>query len=215
MLGACICLALTGCGGEGRTDSSHSSSSANHTEGPDSATAPDAPSGEGQHPGRSKGGVPVVAAKPTPREVRAFQPPAGGDDSIQTFGATARGTAAQEVVSAMRSFLRSVAAADHRAICAGLTRETVQELEEISASGSRRGGCVEALQALMASRHAVEREVRNAANGVIYQVRVEGDIAFVLFTPRDGSPSVFAMKRQNGKWKSIGVAPGRPLTTEP
>jgi hypothetical protein len=68
----------------------------------------------------------------------------------------------------------------------------------------------------MAPRQSVEEEVTRAARGVIYQVRVDGETAFILFTPRgSGDPSFFVMKYEDRYWKATGVSPGSRLNPEP
>ena len=127
---------------------------------------------------------------------------------MQTFGARAADEERTEVVSAMRSYLRHLAVADYRAICAGLSRGTVEQAEELSGNAD---SCPSVIAGVMAPRKAVEAEVLDAARGDVYQVRTEGETAFVLFTPVGGKPSFFVMKREDGRWKATGLAPGTLL----
>jgi len=54
-------------------------------------------------------------------------------------------------------------------------------------------------------------EIRKAAAGKLTAVRVKGDTAFVLFTPKGGQPSYFVMKREGSAWSPISLASGAPL----
>jgi hypothetical protein len=154
--------------------------------------------------------------RPSKREVEAFQPVPGRDNSVKTFGREMEGRVAEEVVTAMRSFLEAVAVADHRRICAGLSQEAIEEVEGLVSGRPGPGKCSAGLSAIMAPRQNVEGEVRSAAEGVIYQVRVEDETAFILFTPRRrGVPSFFVMRREDGDWKATGVSAGSPINPEP
>jgi hypothetical protein len=159
----------------------------------------------GTHPGPSQ---------PSKKEVEAFAPVVGGDNSVQTFGTPVEGGPAREVALAMRSFLRSVAVANYVSICSGLTGEAVEQAKMLASSAGLRASCPLSLKHVMAPRRSVEREILRAANGVIYEVRVEGDTAFVLFTPKGGAASYFVMKRESGSWQATGVSPGAPISSE-
>lgn len=215
-IGICMLLSalMSGCGDRGDDNGGGSASSADA--GPaerssangwsESAPAGASDNGTGDSQARSQ------ESEPSSEEVEAFRPPPGGDDSIQTFGKEAGGEEAEQVVAAMRSFLRSLAAADYSEICSRLTRQTIEEVKRINPNQT--AACPAVLRKAMAPRKAVTREIRSAERSVVYQVRVEGDLAFVLFTPRGGEPSVFVMQREGGTWKSTGVAPGRPVNVE-
>jgi hypothetical protein len=155
----------------------------------------------------------VEPGSPTAKqdETEAFRAPAGGDSSVQTFGSAVSSSERTEVVVAMRSFLRSVAATDYPEICAGLTAAAIREVENLS-GGSR--SCPAVLEAIMAPRRVSGPEAMAAVRGRVYQVRMEDGVAFVLFTPRGGRPSFFVMKREEGKWRATGVAPGQELNRD-
>ncbi len=56
-------------------------------------------------------------------------------------------------------------------------------------------------------------EAQKAAEGTVYQVRVEGENAFVMFTPVGGTASYFVMKHDPDGWKSTSLSsPARRST---
>jgi hypothetical protein len=212
--GVCLCFValISNCGGD-RSDSDNAPTAGGPGKLDETAAESHgswADSSQKENVGAADtGDIQLESSNPSKREVDAFHPKPGADNSIQTFGHEVEGKQAAEVASAMRAFLRSVAAADYGKICGGLAHETVAQIEEFTPSKPER--CSATLKTIMAPRRSVEAEVENAAHGVIYQVRTEDATAFVLFTPIGGNPSVFVMKRQNGEWKSTGIAPGRPI----
>ena len=54
-------------------------------------------------------------------------------------------------------------------------------------------------------------EARTAADASVTSVRIKGDTAFVIFTPKGGLASYLVMKREGSAWKAISVTPGTPL----
>ena len=54
-------------------------------------------------------------------------------------------------------------------------------------------------------------EAQKAAEGTVYQVRVEGENAFILFTPLGGTASYFVMKHDPDGWKSTSLSSRDPV----
>jgi hypothetical protein len=145
-------------------------------------------------------------AKP---DVKGFKVPPGGDDSIQTFGEEAESSEEDEILAAMASFLRAMANDDYPAICAGLSEANRTQLEQLAKLKKELGSdCPSLLQKLLVGPNS---EARKAAAGTVYQVRVEGENAFILFTPLGGTASYFVMKHDPDGWKSTSLGVGTPF----
>ncbi len=142
-------------------------------------------------------------------DVKGFKPPPGGDNSIQTFGAEAESTEEEEITTAMASFLRAMAARDYPAICEGLSESNRSQLEQLAKLKKEIGSdCPSILKALLVGPTS---EAKQAAEGTVYQVRVEGEDAFVMFTPLGGTASYFVMKHDPDGWKSTTLSSGVPF----
>jgi hypothetical protein len=216
---ACLALAIGGCGGSGdsTTDTSggtETSGSATAQQGGGSgsgATKPGADNGSQSGGGSSQtaadngSGGGGGNARIDPAE---FKAPKGGDNSIQTFGEEVEGDEKDAVVSAMRSFLHALAASEYQKVCDGLTSANIKQLELYLKLKKEQGDCPAVLSKILIGG---TDEARRAANGAIYQVRIEGENAFVLFTPEGGTASYFVMKNEDGAWKSTTVSTGTPF----
>lgn len=102
-----------------------------------------------------------------------------------------------------------MASSDYAKLCNGLLRSNREQLQVFLKAKHQHGGCPTVLKTLIPpSETAVARK---AAKGAITGVRIKGDTAFVLFRPSGGPASYFVMKRENGEWKAISLAPGAPL----
>lgn len=145
-------------------------------------------------------------AKPKPQSP---QPKAQGDTSIQTFGSQAKGTEEQEVGAAMHSFFVAMAGGDYAQVCAGLTAAYRQQLEQYLKLKHKPGNCA---TVLAASLSAATPEAKAAAAGTLSAVRIKGDQALVLFTPKGGVKSYFAMVREGGAWKALSLSTGTALS---
>lgn len=146
---------------------------------------------------------PIEAAKPKHSE-------ATGDSSIEEFGGTATGSDKAAVTTAVHRFLTAMARQDNAGMCAELAvanREQLQAFSKGKSSGS--AGCALALKTLL--NPAVAAEAHRAATAPLTSVRIDGDSAFALFTPKGGSRSYLVMRREGDSWKSISVTPGTPL----
>jgi len=182
-LSACVALAAAGCGSSSPASPASSSESTAAQEGA-------APTTAGETTSQSAGSAPVES----------------GDHSVQEYGSKASGTEASAPSAAMRSFFTAFAAPDYAKVCAGLAAANLEELSQFAKQG---GGCPAALKLL--NLHAGASEAKAAAAAPIKSVRVKGDTAFIIFTPKGGKPSFFVMKREGGAWKAISLGPGTPL----
>jgi hypothetical protein len=137
-----------------------------------------------------------------------FEVAEGEDESVQTYGAEASGGVEDEVVTAMREFFGAMLARDYVALCDGIATPNREQFENLLKEKSGGQPC----SALLPQIYKPDpEEVRNAIQGQVYQVRTEGDNAFVLFTPLGGSSRFFVMVRDNGDWKANSLTPGTPL----
>jgi hypothetical protein len=109
----------------------------------------------------------------------------------------------------MASFLRSLAARDYPAICDGLSDSNLAQLEQLVKLKKEIGtDCPSVLKSLLVGPTT---EAKKAAEGTVYQVRVEGENAFVMFTPLGGTASYFVMKHDPDGWKSTTLGSGTPF----
>ena len=104
----------------------------------------------------------------------------------------------------MASFLRAMAARDYNAICDGLSDANIGQLEQLMKLKKEVGtDCPTVLKSLLVGP---TDEAQKAAEGTVYQVRVEGENAFVMFTPVGGTASYFVMKHDPDGWKSTSLS---------
>jgi hypothetical protein len=109
----------------------------------------------------------------------------------------------------MASFLRALAARNYPAICEGLSESNRKQLEQLAKLKKEIGtDCPSILKALLVGPTS---EAKKAAEGTVYQVRVEGENAFVMFTPLGGTASYFVMKHDPDGWKSTTLSSGVPF----
>ena len=224
-----LAFAVFGCGGGGSDTTSSGtdggSSSATTTEQGSSADTADKEGGSGSKGskedknggGSEEGGGgsssegphgPGLAEKAKP-DTKGFKAPPGGDNSIQTFGGEAESSEEKEITTAMASFLRAMAARDYNAICDGLSDANISQLEQLMKLKKEAGtDCPTVLKSLLVGP---TDEAQKAAEGTVYQVRVEGENAFVMFTPVGGTASYFVMKHDPDGWKSTSLSSGTPF----
>jgi hypothetical protein len=132
-----------------------------------------------------------------------------GDGSIQSYGTAAAGADKASVSGAVHSFLAAMASQDYAGMCATLAASNRRQLSAFAGARSASDGCPVALMKLL--NPAVAGEARAAAEASVTSVRVKGDTAFAIFTPKRGSESYLVMKREGGAWKATSVTPGTPL----
>jgi hypothetical protein len=167
-------------------------------------------SGKGEGAAANGGGAhgPGLAEKAKP-DTKGFKAPPGGDNSIQTYGEEAESSEEKEITTAMASFLRALANRDYPAICEGLSESNRGQLEQLAKLKKEIGtDCPSILKSLLVGP---TDEARKAAEGTVYQVRVEGENAFVMFTPVGGTASYFVMKHDPDGWKSTTLSSGVPF----
>jgi hypothetical protein len=221
---ACLGLAAAGCGGSGDSTTGGGSTTASPSESA-STGGGNNQSGEGNASGKQEGGGAQSGGssggggstgahqnynrEPTQKEAEGFKAEPGGDNSIQTYGSEAPESEEEEVVSTMRSFFRALASYDYKALCDGITASNREAFVKFLQAKKEKGTCESVLEKLLVKGSA--DEARRAANGVVYQVRVEDGNAFILFTPEGGVASYFVMKDENGSWKATGINSGTPM----
>ena len=203
-------------GGAETTASAPQGGGENSAEG---GAGPSAGKGAGAGSGGEAGGGsagaaphgPGLAEKAKP-DVKGFKVPPGGDNSIQTYGEEAESSEEEEITTAMAAFLRAMANRDYPAICEGLSEANRGQLEQLAKLKKELGqDCPSILKALLVGPTS---EAQKAAEGTVYQVRVEGENAFVMFTPRGGTASYFVMKHDPDGWKSTSLSPGVPFNPQ-
>lgn len=134
---------------------------------------------------------------------------AKGGGSIQGYG-TAAGAADEASVSgAVHSFLAAMAGQEYVKMCVDLAASNRRQLAAFAGPEAGSDGCAVALKKLL--NPALAGEAQAAADGSVTSVRVKGDTAFAIFTPKGGSASYLVMKREGDGWKATGVTPGTPL----
>jgi len=164
--------------------------------------------GKGEGSGANGPHGPGLAEKAKP-DTKGFKAPPGGDNSIQTYGEEAESSEEKEITTAMASFLRALANRDYPAICEGLSESNRGQLEQLAKLKKEIGtDCPSILKSLIVGP---TDEARKAAEGTVYQVRVEGENAFVMFTPLGGTASYFVMKHDPDGWKSTTLSSGVPF----
>jgi hypothetical protein len=131
------------------------------------------------------------------------------DGSIQGYGAAAGGANETAVSGAVHFFLTAMADRDFKGMCTALAKSNREQLAKFAGGKGGSRGCAAALGKLL--NPSVTSEARAAADASITSVRIKGDTAFAIFTPKGGSESYLVMKREGGAWRAIGVTPGTPL----
>jgi hypothetical protein len=183
---ACLALLVGGCGSSGP-------GAARSTGAATTAAGANAPDASVEHP-------PSIAEE----EAQA------GDHSIQSYGTEAKGSEAEAVVAAMRSFFRAMAAPDYANACAGLTssnREQLAQFAKIKKEPAK--GCASQLATVLVP--GASPAAKKAAVAKISRVRIGGGNAFILFRPAGGQLSYFVMKEEGGQWKATSLTAGTPL----
>ena len=206
---------LSGCGG----DDDDGSTTTNESAAPaaQSQQANEDAEGNGQRNaaaqgqqgnGAAGGGEVEPEEEVLERAEEEFRPKRGYDNSIQEFGEEPSEEESSEVVDAMFSFFRAMASSDHKAICDGLTKANVEQLETFLKLKDKQGSCETVLQEILSAQVS---EAKKSAAGTVYQVREEDGNAFVLFVPQGGVASYFVMKNEDGAWKATSVTAGTPI----
>lgn len=207
---------LSGCGGDDDDGSTTNDSATAPTERPQQASQGgdgdgqrNASARQGQQAGAGGGGGEAESEEEVlERAEEEFRPKKGYDNSIQEFGEEQEGEERSAVVDSMFAFFRAMASSNHKAICDGLTKANVEQLETFLKLKDKQGSCETVLQEILSAQVP---EAKKAANGTVYEVREEDGNAFVLFVPQGGVASYFVMKNEDGVWKATSVTAGTPI----
>jgi hypothetical protein len=211
---ACLGIAASGCGSSSSPSSSTTAAKnevAGSADSPSASTAA-ATSGEGGGSTSSKSNstpaTPSVGSGGP--ETNANGAPLGsntaknGDNSIQTYGSEVNGAEKAAAIAAMRSFTNAIANRDFATVCAGLSSKIRGGLTQANRD------CPQMLETLVIIPPS---EAHASASGTVAQVRIGGGNAFVLFRPVGSSElDYFVMRMEDGKWKSLGLTVGTPLS---
>lgn len=116
-------------------------------------------------------------------------------------GATGRERA--RIVAAFDAYMSALAAGDYEAACRRLISQVRAQLER-TGSEQGGGGCSRALSAF--------RDLaRSSAGREIEQVRVDGDVARVIYRAPGAEPYQARLRREDGEWKAgLFLLPLRP-----
>jgi hypothetical protein len=206
-LAVCLVLAIAGCGSGSSTSSSPSSGS---TAAPEASTSTPSASEASTQSGTGSGAAGQAQSSSGNSSAGSTAgAESAGDNSIQTYGAEAAGSEKATLAAAAHSFFAAMASSDYAKICTAIAASNREQLQAFLKSKQQQGGCPAVLKTLIPA--AEDPEAQKAAAATVSAVRIKGDTAFVLFTPRGGPPSYFVMKREGGAWKAISLAPGTPL----
>lgn len=129
--------------------------------------------------------------------------------SITKFGTVAGAQEKAAVAAAVHSFLTALANRDYPELCSGVTASNRKQLQAFGEGQGGSEGCAAVLKKLI--NPAVSGEARKAAAAPIESVRIKGETAFALFTPKGSSASYLVMQEEGGGWKAISLTPGTPL----
>jgi len=200
-LAAALAAALAGCGSGSSSSTSTSSEAASPPSAPQSSSTEAAGQPSGSGAGTTQGSSGSSGSSPS-----SSQTP---ENSIKTYGSAASAAEKAALGAAAFSFFRALAAPDYPKVCSYLTASNLQQLGALLKYKHQHGSCPSVLKMLISRAGAPE--IRKAAAGKLTAVRVKGDTAFVLFTPKGGQPSYFVMKREGSAWSPISLASGAPL----
>lgn len=134
-----------------------------------------------------------------------------GDQSIQTYGSEPDEGESDEVVAAMRSFVKAMGAGDFGAVCEAFSSQMKKQLEAFLGAQRQKiaDSCPGVLEKLIPK--VERRKARRVLDGVVTRVRVKDDTAFVLVKPSGEKVSYFVLAREDGRWKATSTALGVPL----
>jgi hypothetical protein len=214
-----LVLALAGCGGGSHSTTSSSgttapgpSASAETSKQSTKETTTSSTSGEesAKRPGKAKGSGEAAAGEPQTSPAPEAQKYEDPQESLETFGSNAEGEARDAVVAALHTYLGDIATGRFKHICEKLLTEGNREQLEayLKSTAKAPQDCPEMLASLLKKQG---KAARAAAAGAIQRVRIEGKNAIVVFTPRGGPRSYFAMTEESGSWRVISLTTGTPI----
>jgi hypothetical protein len=127
----------------------------------------------------------------------------GGEEDVEEFGAEAEGPGKAAVLAAERSYLTALAAKSYDSACKGISRSVTASLAKLVQGGGV--GCAAILPNVLAPTTAMV--ARQQLDGRLVRVRVEGDLAFVIFKAPGARLWVMPMRRERGHWKATALVP--------
>jgi hypothetical protein len=136
---------------------------------------------------------------------------AGGDNSVQEFGAEASASEFDEAAAALHNFLDARAAGDWEAACSYLSSQVVESFKSFAAQAKRfeDEDCAGLLEALTSpsAKPTFEAEAKRADVG---SLRIEGERAFILYRALGDTVMAMPMTVEGGDWK-VGSLASTPL----
>lgn len=135
---------------------------------------------------------------------------AGGDNSIQEFGAEASEAEMQAAGTALHGFLDARAGKKWKTACGYLAAGTTRQLQQLEARATegRPADCPRALAVL--SRAISPAGLREAAIADVGSLRAEGSRGFLLYYGAHGATYAIQVVREGGAWRVSGLT-GVPL----
>jgi hypothetical protein len=219
-----LAVGLAACGGGSDSNStaaggSTSAQAGGRSSGEGTTGSGDGNSGSGEEAGSGSGGSESTGAK-------SFKPKQhhdsgggsaqyrvkGGDNSVQEFGAEARGSDFEKAAAALHDFLDARAQADWAAACSYMSKSVVESLQRLAAGAKQSQGasCASILEKLTnpAAKQAMREE---AAQANVGSLRIEGERAFLIYTGTGKTVIAMPMADEGGAWKVASLA-GTPLS---
>ena len=184
---ALLALGLAACGGSGDSNSTTGSTAAGTTstqkEGGAKKASEFTPK---QHSDSGGGSKPFIVA--------------GGDNSIQEYGAEASGSEFDQAATTLHNFLDARAESNWAAACGYMSQVLIKSLEELATHTKGLKGCAEILDRLTPpkGRGALRAE---AAQADVASLRVEGKQAFLIYTGPEGAVIAMGMTPEGDIWK--------------
>lgn len=135
---------------------------------------------------------------------------AGGDNSIQEFGAEGSHSELVEAAAALHGFFDARVAGEWSQACTYLTKTTIESFEQLvvrSKQGQK--GCGAIIEAL--SGGVPKSVLEEAAQADVGALRTEGDRGFLLYHGARNTDYAISMSKEGGAWK-VGALAGTPLS---
>jgi len=126
-----------------------------------------------------------------------------GEQSIEGFGAEAKGAEKEEMLDAYRSYLGAIGEKDYAEACELLSAPVRDSLAKLSQG---KASCEEALGAILAP--SAPSLSKAQAKGEVTKVRVERETGFVVFKAPGAKLYQLTLVSEGGEWKagSLGAA---------
>ncbi len=132
----------------------------------------------------------------------------GGDNSIQEYGEEASESELTEAAEALHAFLVARADEDFARTCSHLTRDEVQQLEQLGSQSPQLTGkdCAAVVAALAAEPLPVTTK-RELTEVDAASLRVEGGEAFLIYNGANNTGYFVRMENEDGVWKVGALSP--------